>query len=143
MAGTQQSWCQTGASAPGWDPSKKIDARPGGICLTEEGFGWASEDAQRARARGMWVGMWHAVWAWHVAAAAEVNGGLGLGMVPLVIHTYRSYASSKQQAAAAAAVAAAARWAGLGWLDFEGWPSIRFVMAERTVYAGAGAGRGG
>lgn len=65
-----------------------------------------------------------------------MNGPVGHTYVPFV---------PKQQAASSGGGSSsggggALGWAGLGWLDFEGWPSIRFVMAERTVYAGAGRG---
>lgn len=128
----QQLWpvlsnrgCQTGASAPGWDPSRGRGARPGGIALRRVQMCCAGEDA-RPEGRGPGACGWQV--ACGMRQREEWNGGLGLGLVPLVIHTYRTAAeqsSSRRRRRAGL---------GLGLVDSEGWwPSIRFVMAERTV----------
>ena len=94
--------CQTGGIGTRVGSIQGRDARPGGICLTKEGVRMGSEDAQRARARGMWVGMWHC------------------GMVQSVIHTYRTYPSSSKQQSSGGGGGGALGWAGLGRVGL-GW----------------------
>lgn len=61
-------------------------------------------------------------------------GVLGLGLVRRsYIRTVCTQAATSKQQQAAAAGSAGLGWAGLD--EFEGGPSIRFVMAERTVCA--------
>lgn len=142
----QQLWpvlsnrgCQAGASAPGWDPSRGRGARPGGIALRRVQMCLqVKTPAQRAGARGVWV----AGGRWHVACGCE-RSGMGVW-----VWSRWSYIRTVRQPSRAAAGDGGGLGWGWGWLTPRGghwWPSIRFVMAERTVCVcarGCGCGCG-
>lgn len=102
---------QTGASAPGWDPSRGRGARPGGIALRRVQMCCAGEDARpEGRGQGRVGGRWH------VACGSERSG---MGVWVWVWSRWSYIRTVRQPSRAAAGDGGGLGW-GWGWLTPRG-----------------------